>query len=186
VSYGFHAAYMQIGGDMEADKQFLKDLFTDYNAGKINDDVFIGTIAAHLSTDTEHVKMILAQNEHVDLRLFAYIKSLKKNYKIAMLSNVGRGGMERYFKDVNLDEYFNEIILSGEVGLTKPSPEIFALTAERLNVKQAECVFIDDGEMNCSVASSLGFRTILHRNEKAEDFLELKSEIETLLAGADH
>src|ERR1700736_1768562 len=96
VSYGFHAGYTQLGGDLDSDKPFLKDLFAAYNAGEINDQDFVERLAAHLNIDETHVKTVLAQHEYIDLRLLKYIQDLRQNYKIALLSNIGRGGIERY------------------------------------------------------------------------------------------
>src|ERR1700709_2672702 len=97
VSYGFHAGYTQMGGDLDNDKPFLHEVFTAYNAGQINDQEFVDRLSAHLNVPETQLKKVLAQHEYIDLRLLKYIKDLRQNYKTALLSNVGRGGIERYF-----------------------------------------------------------------------------------------
>jgi putative hydrolase of the HAD superfamily len=62
-----------------------------------------------------------------------------------------------------LDELFDAIVISGEVGLHKPQPEIFLLAAERIGVAPADCVFVDDLRENCAGAAAVGMTTILHR-----------------------
>ncbi|MEI8409233.1 MULTISPECIES: HAD family hydrolase [unclassified Kribbella] len=57
---------------------------------------------------------------------------------------------------------FDDIVISGEVGLRKPEPEIFLLAARRLDLKAEECVFIDDLELNVQAANALGMTGILH------------------------
>jgi epoxide hydrolase-like predicted phosphatase len=58
---------------------------------------------------------------------------------------------------------FDAVVISGEVGLNKPEPEIFRLGAERLGVPPEECVFVDDLRENCEGAEAVGMTAILHR-----------------------
>jgi HAD superfamily hydrolase (TIGR01549 family) len=55
---------------------------------------------------------------------------------------------------------FRGIVISGEIGLVKPEPEIFHHLAERYGLIPAETVFIDDHLPNIESARRLGFRTI--------------------------
>ncbi|MEA2351432.1 MAG: putative hydrolase of the superfamily [Thermoleophilaceae bacterium] len=60
-------------------------------------------------------------------------------------------------------ELFDTMVISGEVGLHKPEPEIFRLGAERLGVEPDACVFVDDLRENCEGAEAVGMTAILHR-----------------------
>jgi len=60
-------------------------------------------------------------------------------------------------------ELFDGVVISGEVGLHKPQPEIFLLGAERAGVEPAACVFVDDLRENCEGAEAVGMTAILHR-----------------------
>jgi HAD superfamily hydrolase (TIGR01509 family) len=55
---------------------------------------------------------------------------------------------------------FRGIVVSGEVGLVKPEPEIFHHLAQRYDLIPAETVFIDDHLPNIESARRLGFHTI--------------------------
>jgi putative hydrolase of the HAD superfamily/hydrolase len=57
---------------------------------------------------------------------------------------------------------FDDIVISGEVGMRKPEPEIFLLAARRLDLKPEDCVFIDDLALNVEGANALGMTGILH------------------------
>ena len=59
---------------------------------------------------------------------------------------------------------FRGIVISGEVGLVKPDPEIFHHLAQRYDLIPAETVFIDDHLPNIESAGRLGFRTIHFAN----------------------
>jgi putative hydrolase of the HAD superfamily len=71
-------------------------------------------------------------------------------------------GTERYPRDL-LAEMFDAVVISGEVGLRKPAPEIYALGAERIGLEPAECVFVDDLGVNLAPAETLGMATVHHR-----------------------
>ena len=61
-----------------------------------------------------------------------------------------------------LDRTFEVVVDSAFVGMRKPEPEIYELTVERLGggITAAECVFIDDTEVNCAVARELGMYAV--------------------------
>lgn len=52
--------------------------------------------------------------------------------------------------------WFDGIVVSGEVGARKPSPEIFAHLFERYGLEPAEAVFIDDHPPNVESAQAIG------------------------------
>lgn len=64
-------------------------------------------------------------------------------------------------------DLFDAAVISGEVGLHKPQPEIYLLASERLGVEPHECVFVDDLRENCDGAEAVGMTAVLHR-ETAE------------------
>ncbi|MGE0846019.1 MAG: HAD family hydrolase [Flavobacteriaceae bacterium] len=57
--------------------------------------------------------------------------------------------------------WLDEVVVSGEEGLLKPDPEIFALLLERISRPAADCVFVDDLAANVDAAAALGFDAIL-------------------------
>lgn len=63
-----------------------------------------------------------------------------------------------------LTELFDAVVISAEVGLHKPQPEIYRLAAERLEVDAAECLFVDDLQENCEGAEAVGMTAIRYRN----------------------
>jgi epoxide hydrolase-like predicted phosphatase len=80
--------------------------------------------------------------------------------KTAVISN---SWGDATYDTVEMEGLFDQIVISGEVGLHKPDPAIFELTCDRLDVTPAECVFVDDLRENCTAAEALGMAAILHR-----------------------
>jgi putative hydrolase of the HAD superfamily len=65
------------------------------------------------------------------------------------------------------EELFDGVVISGEVGLHKPQPEIFLLGAERAGAEPGNCVFVDDLRENCEGAEAVGMTAILHRGAES-------------------
>ena len=72
------------------------------------------------------------------------LKKLKGKYKLAILSNGQSKSQHDKISHCNIDEYFDEIIVSGDYGINKPDPKIFEIMASKLGVKLEECVFVGD------------------------------------------
>ncbi|HVS68050.1 MAG TPA: HAD family phosphatase [Mycobacteriales bacterium] len=60
------------------------------------------------------------------------------------------------------DELFDVVVISGEVGMRKPEPRIFHLTAERLGLAPEVCVFVDDLAPNIRGAAEVGMIGVHH------------------------
>ncbi|WP_019855358.1 HAD-IA family hydrolase [Actinopolyspora mortivallis] len=56
------------------------------------------------------------------------------------------------------------MVLSAEVGTSKPDPAIYHLTAESLGVSPRNCVFVDDVARNVEAAVRTGMVGVLHRD----------------------
>jgi epoxide hydrolase-like predicted phosphatase len=66
-----------------------------------------------------------------------------------------------------LEELFDTAVISAEVGLHKPQPEIYRLAAERIVEPPERCVFVDDLRENCEGAEAVGMTAILHHDPAA-------------------
>jgi len=114
-------------------------------------------------------------NEKKNIELLSYIADLKKDYKIAMLSNVNNA--QSLFKrfETNEIKLFDEVIASGDIGFAKPQAQAFEIVADKLGFRCDECVMIDDREDYCMGARSAGMQAILY-----ESLDSLRSQINTL------
>jgi HAD superfamily hydrolase (TIGR01509 family) len=62
---------------------------------------------------------------------------------------------------------FDAVVISGEVGLAKPTRQIYLLTAEKLGLKPEECVFVDDLPVNVRGAVAAGMVGVHHTSVRA-------------------
>jgi putative hydrolase of the HAD superfamily len=72
-----------------------------------------------------------------------------------------------------LDELFDGVVLSGAVGIRKPTPRIYELGAEAIELEPLRCVFVDDLPFNLPPAEELGMATV-HHTEVASTIAELE------------
>jgi len=57
-------------------------------------------------------------------------------------------------------DWFDGIVVSGEVGLMKPEPGIFEHLCQRFDLVPAATIFIDDNRTNVAAAADLGFQAV--------------------------
>jgi FMN phosphatase YigB (HAD superfamily) len=73
-------------------------------------------------------------------------------------------------------DLFHAAVISGEVRLHKPQPEIYLLACRRLGIDPETVVFVDDLRENCVGAEAVGMTAVLHR-----DSAETVARLEDLL-----
>lgn len=74
---------------------------------------------------------------------------------------------------VPVDELFDVVVESWEVGVRKPNPAIYRLACERLGMAPERAVFLDDQPANADGARAAGLRAILVGAEPAAALAEL-------------
>ena len=84
--------------------------------------------------------------------------------RTALLSN--SWGMADYPRHL-FPGMFDVVIISGEVGMRKPEERIFRHASALLGLDPAECVFVDDIEINVAAAQATGMTAILHHDPAA-------------------
>ena len=99
---------------------------------------------------------------HFDLRMVKAVHAARhRGVKTGLLSN--SWGVKPYPRDL-LNELFDAVLISGEVGIRKPDPEVFRLAAERLDLPTKACVFVDDVKGNVKAAAAVGMRGVVHEH----------------------
>jgi putative hydrolase of the HAD superfamily len=70
------------------------------------------------------------------------------------------------YRGYDLAELADTSVISGEVGVRKPSRAIYEIACTRLGVEPSECVMIDDLEHNLQGAARLGIIGLHHTDSK--------------------
>ena len=77
-------------------------------------------------------------------------------HKIGVLSNAPDDLRERFLNNLPIEVSWDAIIVSGEIGMRKPDPEIFKHAANEIGIPPERCFFIDDLEENVLGAQAIG------------------------------
>ncbi len=153
----------------QAMEDFLAEIsFMDWNAQQDKGRPFAEAVASLAKQFPQHANLINAYQENWRESITGIIdgtvellEKLKQTgislYGLSNWSTETFGMVRNEFEFFNL---FDEIILSGEVKLIKPEPEIFEVFLQRIGRPANECLFIDDSEPNIITARKMGFDTV--------------------------
>jgi epoxide hydrolase-like predicted phosphatase len=117
------------------------------------------------------------RGDQLDTRLVDRIRQLRTNYKTGLITNAFESIRQSIEHEWHLDEVFDAILISAEIGLAKPDPAIFRMLLDRWGMEPGAAVFIDDFAENTSAAGELGMQTIHFRGPD-----QALAELDSLLA----
>ncbi len=172
----YKAIYQEAGGDLEKDSEFINDVLSAANQGLMSSRDMHQHVADRLGLSYDVWYQTVQDGEQPNEELLQYVRQLKSNYKIGVLSNANVGTLDRKFSREQM-KLFDTVMVSAEVGMIKPNAEIYQLTAERLGVRPAEVVFTDDSEVYCEAAKATGMQAIHYKN-----LLQFKHDLEAILS----
>jgi putative hydrolase of the HAD superfamily len=151
-----------------------RELAFALESGAVPEPEFETRFAAMLGVVPDQlIDRLFAHYEPDGPMLAAVARARAAGIRTGLLSN--SWGLHRYDRAL-LAELFDGIVISGEVGMRKPAPEIYALSAERVGVPASACVFVDDMPVNLDPAVALGMTAVHHVNAD-----QTITELETLL-----
>ena len=149
----------------------LMNVWRDGTVGIISEEEVKKRIGEIMGLDRGQVEALLDDlwDEYLgepNVELAAYFASLRPQYQTALLSNSFVGARDKEQERYHYAEICDLLIYSHEEGIVKPERSIFELTCERLGVKPAEMVFLDNDESNVAAAREFGIQAILFRETK--------------------
>lgn len=143
----------------------LHDLNKLSDHGFINRTDYTKAVSDLTGETVGHVEAAFRKEHSVNQPLIDLIRRrIKPRFKVALLSNIGRGWLQDFFDAHQLHDLFDVVVLSSDEGITKPNPLIFERTAERLGVNASACLFIDDLPENCAGAKAVGMQAVLYKD----------------------
>lgn len=151
-----------------------RDLLIALETGQLDEDEFEPRFAEVLGVEPSGlIERIFAGAGPDEAMLAAVERARAEGVKTGLISN--SWGTRRYDREL-LGRLFDGVVISGEVGIRKPSPEIYELGAEKIGLSPSDCVFVDDLPFNLKPAAQLGMATVYHRSSE-----ETIAELEELL-----
>ena len=96
------------------------------------------------------------------------LEELSGKYKLGVITNGDEKQQRDKITHTGIIKYFDQIIISGEVGVAKPSKEIFDIACKRMNALPEECIMVGDKyEIDIMGAINAGLTAIwVNRNHR--------------------
>lgn len=89
-----------------------------------------------------------------------WLGELAINYKLALITDNHLGFRTWLETRSDINQYFDCIVCSAEVGIKKPSRSIFQIAANQLEVSFEDIIYLDDDIVNVIEAQSFGIKSI--------------------------
>lgn len=161
----------------DQDNQKIMQLVTEVNKGSVDIEVYRNAVSKILGISAAEYIEKVKNNEVKNQPLLNFIKDLRKDQKIGMLSNVSSmDSLLSRFEEGELSKYFDVVIASGQIGFAKPEAQAYEITAEGLGARLRECLMVDDREEYCQGAVGVGMRAVIYKS-----FEQMKSEFANLI-----
>lgn len=172
VLLDWHPYYLYrqfFGGDDRAIDRFLEEVgFAKWNTFNDAGRPFAEGIAELSALHPQWAEMIRMYDERFAESLSGAIEGTvaillrlhEKGFGLHGLSNWSAEKFWQVRPSYAFFDCFDQIVLSGEVGVNKPDARIFAALLERIGKRAEECLLIDDSAANIAAAEALGFQTI--------------------------
>lgn len=169
VDFNHMVAAERISKFSDKTGQEIFDLFFDseltalFEEGKIlPPDFFLG-VKEKLNLKLEYPDFVPIWNEIFFLSernwgVYNLARSLRKRYKVALLSNINILHFEYLTKTFPLFDVFHQIVTSFESGFRKPHPSIYQKTLQALEVSPEDAFYTDDRADLIEKAAELGIR----------------------------
>lgn len=120
------------------------------------------------------------RGDQLDLALMEKIRQLRTEYKTGLITNAWKD-IRSSIQDLwHLDDVFDAIVISAEVGLAKPDPAIYRMLLEQWSLPAQAAVFIDDFSENIDAARQLGMAAIHFKGPE-----QAIAELDALLEGQE-
>ena len=136
-------------------------------SGEITDAEYWADVAQQLGLDDESLALFRREyfaGDRLDDEMLSFIRGLRPRFKTALLSNASPH-LVHLLEQLAVTDAFDEIVISGTVGVQKPDPGIYRIVLDRLRLAPEETIFVDDFVQNIQAAERLGMHTLHFRKD---------------------
>jgi epoxide hydrolase-like predicted phosphatase len=152
----------------------------EITAAEYGADLFQRAQEANVQLDFGSLADMMSRLEIHDV-VIDRVRTLRaEGYRTGLITNNVKEASKQWREMVPVDELFDVIIDSSEVGMRKPNPAIFLHALELLGTPPERAVFLDDAAGNVAGAQAAGLHGIL---VDAADPIPALDELDALLTG---
>jgi len=108
---------------------------------------------------------LLEENVQPTRGVIDLLRQLKKmKVKLAVASSSHKRMIEYVLKKLKIIDLFDSIVGAEDIDRSKPDPEIFLISAKRLNVNPEECIVVEDSKLGVEAAKKAGMKCLGYVN----------------------
>ncbi len=157
-------------------------LFNEIECGEISSEDFLMELSRRAKKELSLLEIKEAWNAIIgpyNKRIIPLLQSLKKDYKLFVLSNTNSIHIEKAndewskISSISMSSFFDKVYLSHEIGDRKPNTSVFKNLCEEQNLNPGKTLFIDDSIQHIESAKRMGLKT--HHLKSMESLYELFS-----------
>ena len=144
------------------------DLFDLFETGRVSPFHFINRLLDQLPPGTTANQVVHAWDAMIldfPVDRLEWLQQLKNEHRIFLLSNTNTlhiDAVKRALKKAvghdRLEDYFEQVFLSHEIGMRKPHVETFTWIVDQIGVNPEDCLFIDDSPQHVEGALKAGLK----------------------------
>jgi HAD superfamily hydrolase (TIGR01509 family) len=152
-------------------------IFVQALRGQVTEEQLWRDVAQNIGDDPAQWSLIadtFYSAVRLNKELADFLRSLRPHYRTAILSNAP-DGIRTWIQRFQLDQAVDEVIISAEVHVSKPYPDIFKIAANRLGVQPQEAIFIDDEPRFIEGAQAVGMTGVLFTDDTAQAIAQVQA-----------
>lgn len=123
-------------------------------------------------TEMEAIREEFFAGDVIDREIVEFLRSLRPRYKTGLISNAW-SNLRDDIVSQKIDDAFDHMVISAEVGVMKPDPRIYQIALEQAGVSPSEAVFVDDFAENIEGCQAVGMHGI-HFRDPHKTLIELR------------
>jgi len=140
-----------------------RELYHQVERGQLSQPEFERKIARLLGVEPHGlVQGLLADLQPDPLMIDAVAQARAAGIRAGVMSNSWGTAPFDPYAAYKLDEQFDAVVISSDVGIRKPDPAIYLLAADKLGVTPEACVFVDDMPTNLGPAREVSMAVVHH------------------------
>lgn len=137
----------------------MPQFWVDYDLGVSTLDDVVRELSAYRGVEEEYTReliMLAISRQETIVPTAALIGDLKRaGYRLYVLSNMSREFID-YLRQQEVYANFEGDVVSCEVGVVKPMPQIYDILLDKFSLDASETIFIDDRRENVDAAMAKG------------------------------
>lgn len=114
----------------------------------------------NLSKEKIGIQLSLTKNVNLFEGVTELLEALRGRIMIALATMSSRRVVDRLVLEKRIREYFDVVVTADEIAKPKPDPEIFLISASKLEINPEDCVVVEDSVFGLRAAKLAKMRCI--------------------------